>query len=97
MRKGSAKKSPVKNKKKLTLKKAQSSEVIDPKLQIIETKQENLSQPQPEKVDPPKEEINSQNNQNQKIEIVDENQKKLKKYLKIQTKHQNTILIYINI
>ena len=82
MRKGSAKKSPVKNKKKLTLKKAQSSEVIDPKLQIIETKQENLSQPQPEKVDPPKEEINSQNNQNQKIEIVDENQKKLEEIFK---------------
>ena len=82
MRKGSAKKSPVKNKKKFTLKKAQSSEVIDPKLKIIEPKQEKLSQPQPEKVEPPKEEINSQNNQNKEIEIVDENQKKINEIFK---------------
>jgi hypothetical protein len=63
----------------LTLKKAQSSDVIDPKLKITEPKQEKLSEPQPKKEEPPKEEINSQNPE---IEIVDENQKKLDEIFK---------------
>jgi len=82
MRKGSAKKSPVKNNKKSKLRKAQSSEVIDPKLKINEPKQEKEISPQPEKVEQPKEEINSQSNQNQEIEIVDENEKKINEILK---------------